>query len=292
MPIPPIVLDPLSPILNPETSWITKFHESFNLGTVSIIQFFSNIFNSLFSYDMTITANSAITTAAVSLATLFFVMQFFSELAAFRMDRIEEAIRLAMKVIVAKIILENSTAITDMIYDMFWGLSADSFTLSLATLSSNMNELTMPGEPGLFGINHILSFVFIALPSFVITVIMLASIAITIAGIFFEVQIHVAIAPLALSTLVNETTRGTGISFIKSYVATCLQLTIIGLCVQVYTYLNIRITSAVDELDSALSTLLPEYASLVNCVITLLMFICFVTAIKKSGDLTRRMFGV
>jgi hypothetical protein len=121
---------------------------------------------------------------------------------------------------------------------------------------------------------------------------MLCSLAITIAGIYFEVNIHVVLAPLALSTLVNDTTRSTGISFIKSYAATCLQLTIIGVCTTAFIYLRDGIfTPALNAAMSVLTLIMPEFANFINVMLTLLMFVCFITAVKKSGDLTKRMFG-
>jgi hypothetical protein len=274
----------------PESSWTEEILDAFNTGTEALINFFTNALELIFSYSLPVTPSAAITTAAVSLATLFFVMQFFSELASFRMDRIEEAIRLAMKVIVAKIILENSAVITDMIYEMFWGLSVESLNLSLTELSTSLTAIGRPDDPGFLGINNILSLVLIFIPAFSITIFVLCSLVLTIAGIFFEVQIHVAVAPLAISTLVNQTTRSTGISFIKSYVATCLQLTIISMCVTVFVHMNLLLKPAINELDGVLST--TSIGSLINCIVTLLVFVCFSTAIKKSGDLTRRMFGV
>jgi hypothetical protein len=285
MPLPPIVPLPI------DGSWTKTILSEFSAGISAIIDFFVEVFELLFSYEMTITVSSAVTTAAVSLATLFFVMQFFSELAAFRMDRIEEAIRLAMKVIVAKIILENSTVIAEMIYEMFWGLSKETFALSLFDISSNITTITPPPDEGIFGINNIIALFTIYIPTFVITVVMLASFVLTIAGIFFEVQIHATLAPIALSTLVNDTTRSTGISFIKSYAATCLQLTVIAMCLYVFHNLT-------SYLNGALNTLLGEVADyifikpIVDCIAPLLMFVCLSTAVKKAGDLTRRMFGV
>jgi hypothetical protein len=275
----------------PEPTWTEQILDAFNFGTEALINFFTDAMELIFGYSMPIEANAAITTAAVSLATLFFVMQFFSELASFRMDRIEEAIRLAMKIIVAKIILENSAVITDMIYEMFWGLSVDSLGLALDDLAASLSTIGRPDDPGFLGINDILSLVLIFLPAFGITIVVLCSLVLTIAGIFFEVQIHVAVAPLAIATLVNETTRSTGISFIKSYVATCLQLTIISTCVAVFGHINLLLKPAINELDGFLSSTV-MVGSLINCIVTLLVFVCFSTAIKKSGDLTRRMFGV
>jgi hypothetical protein len=261
----------------------------------SFITFFADCIEILFTYPIPFPVNAAITTTAVSLATLFFVMQFFSELAAFRMDRIEEAIRLAMKVIVAKIILENSTVITEMIYEMFWGMSVDILTEQLRLLSQNFNSMTniAPTDPGILGLNEIMSLFINVIPSVAITVVTLTSIFLTIAGLFFEVRIHQLVAPLALATLVNDTTRSTGISFIKSYSATCLQMTIIGVCVTTYATINaamrVPINSLLNQTPFFMDAIL---GPVIHTVIPLLMFVLLSTAIKKSGDLTKRMFGV
>jgi hypothetical protein len=245
----------------------------------------------LFNMDLPEPAIAAITTTAVSLATLFFAMQFISELAAFRMDRIEEAIRVCMKVIIAKIVLENSAAIADMIYNLFWNTSLSSFTEALNSLADNYADVALvPPEPGIFGINNILALMTTALPVFLVTAVTLASLILTITGIFFEINIHKCVAPLALSTLVNDTTRSTGIAFIKSYSAVCLQLTLISVCINVYvaigTALNSQINSMINDLIGA-----TIFGQLINALVPLLMFICLSTSIKKSGDITKRMLG-
>jgi hypothetical protein len=267
---------------------------NFKASMIILFNLFGNMIDTVLSVNIATdipVANTAITTTAVSLATLFFAMQFISEVSAFRMDRIEEAIRLAMKVVIAKIILENSGAISDMIFGLFWGTSVSTLGSEIKNLGFEFTDVINPvAEPGIFEINNILAIMLIGMPILALTLITMCSIVITVAGIFFEVLIHQQIAPIALSTLVNDTTRGTGISFIKSYSAVCLQVGVIGLCVSVYSILSTKLGTVIDSFMTSLGAA-QLIGPIVTAILPLIMFLCLTTAIKRSGDIVKRMLG-
>jgi hypothetical protein len=273
-------------------SWTEAPIEAFAEVMGRVLSLFAIIVSSIINFDLSSFPgiDQAITSTAVSLATLFFAMQFISEVSAFRMDGIEEAIRLGMKVVIAKIILENSGAISNMIFEMFWGLSTTTLTSSILSLADSFDSIVKPIEPGLFGINNIIALITNVIPALIASNVMLCSLVITIAGIVFEVLMHQQVAPIALSTLVNDTTRGTGIAFIKSYAAVCLQLGVIGVCVTIYDTLNQSVRSAYN----AFANFFLEQAiigPILNTIFPLLMFVCLTSAIKRSGDITKRMLG-
>ena len=68
-------------------------------------------------YDANI-VTTGIESAALSLAGLFLAMEMISMISEFRFERIEDAIRLWIKLLFAKIIIENSSNIIGSIYDL------------------------------------------------------------------------------------------------------------------------------------------------------------------------------
>ena len=97
-----------------------------------------------------------------------------------------------------------------------------------------------------------------------------------------------AVGPIALSTLCNSTFRSTGLSYIKSLSAVCLQTTVIGAICKVYTkyatYFNLN-------LDGSLATGGGGFGFVFGCFAPLLSLLVLCVTIKKSSDITKRMFG-
>ncbi|MDR0991408.1 MAG: hypothetical protein LBL87_00720 [Ruminococcus sp.] len=244
------------------------------------------------------TISAGLTTAGTALTTCFFAMAVFSDLAMFRVERIEEAIRVAMKFVIAKIIIENTTGIMTSIKGMFFDtLGAQEINYAFSKFGNetlgvflSANGETAAIEPGLFGLNFIVIMIFLGTPVLLISAICLFSVVFTIAGNLFEMGIHIAISPIAFSTLVNEMTRQTGITFIKSYAAVCLQLFVISVITQLYPIISEQAAAVVAGFEPPGS----EFSfvwSVNTLLVPLLMLICFSTAIKKSGDITKRMLG-
>lgn len=91
---------------------------------ISIINSFKAIILNILGiniYDANI-VTTGIESAALSLAGLFLAMEMISMISEFRFERIEDAIRLWIKLLFAKIIIENSSNIIGSIYDLFKGL--------------------------------------------------------------------------------------------------------------------------------------------------------------------------
>lgn len=251
---------------------------------------------SIFSYIKTLSSSlitvnivpgAAITAVGVSLTSLFFCMEMFSQLAEFRMERMEDAIRIAMKFVVAKVVIENSSAIVKGISGIFYKTTS----LYLFEISNNISAaisgITIAEKSGgLLGIAYLLLFLGIVGIGIILLVFLL-KIAITIIGISFEMGIHQAIAPIALSTLCNSTARSTGIAFIKSYSAVSLQLTVIAAIFKVFIVVRetiIKITINGDTLGI--------FSCFINFVPTLICVIALSKAVKAATELTKRMFGV
>lgn len=225
---------------------------------------------------------SAVTSAGVSLTTLFLLMEFFSQMTSKWFERFEDAIQLGIKMIVAKIIIENSSAIIGGISGYFKELGTASINSGFTSIIGNLSGMVIPNDGGPLGLGYILLTLLLYI-IWAIVAIMLIMMTIEILGIVFEMGIHMAVGPIALSTLCNSTFRSTGLSFIKSYSAVCLQTTVIGAICKVYakyaTLLKIGIPAS-GFLATTVSFCAPMLGLAVLCV-----------TIKKSSDITKRMFG-
>lgn len=226
---------------------------------------------------------SAVTSAGVSLTTLFLCMEFFSQMTSKWFERIEDAIQLGIKLVVAKIIIENSSSIIGGINKYFLGLGSASVDNGFDAIIGSLSNMAIPDEGGLLGIGYVLLTLMLYV-IWAIVAIILIMLTIEILGIVFEIGIHMAVGPIALSTLCNSTFRSTGLSFIKSYSAVCLQTTVIGAICKVYakyaTSINLTNLPTTGILATTVSFCTPLLGLAVLCV-----------TIKKSSDITKRLFG-
>ena len=110
----------------------------------SIINSFKEIILNIlgiYIYDANI-VTTGIESAALSLAGLFLAMEMISMISEFRFERIEDAIRLWIKLLFAKIIIENSSNIIGGIYDLFKGLGVVSIDDGFSKISGSIGNIT------------------------------------------------------------------------------------------------------------------------------------------------------
>lgn len=261
-------------------------------GFAGTVTAFKGIINALFGINISSSdiLEDAVTTAGVSLSTLFLLMEFISQIASKWIERIEDAIQLGIKVIVAKIIIENSTSITSGIVGYFKSLGSASLDNGFDAILSSLPIGILPSKAGPFGLGYVAVMIGLLI-LIIVAIAVLSMVAIEVAGIVFEIGIHMAVGPIALSTLCNSTFRSTGLSYIKSLSAVCLQTTVIGAICKVYTAVLPQLTSVnlgaeiLNGGGGTLGAIVFGYAS------PLLGLVVFCVTIKKSSDITKRMFG-
>lgn len=237
---------------------------------------------------------TGVESAALALAGLFLAMEMISLISEFRFERIEDAIRLWIKVLFAKIIIENSSVIIGGIYDMFRNLGTNSISEGFSAVKSTIYGFAdsnglIDSYKGMLGEGYILAWIVLLLVNVIVTI-MLILITIEVFGITFEIGIHQVIGPIAISTLCNSTARSTGISFIKSYAAVCLQTTVIGVIFKVYATFADKLQIGNDIIDNTIATGGP-FGLLFAYFSPLLGLTVLCVTVKKSSDITKRMFG-
>ena len=241
-------------------------------------------------YDAKI-VTTGIESAALALAGLFLAMEMISLISEFRFERIEDAIRLWIKVLFAKIIIENSSVIIGGVYDLFRDLGMISIDEGFTKISANIGvitEETIDANKGMLGEGYIFACIVLLLVTLVVAI-MLILLTIEIMGIVFEIGIHQAIGPIAISTLCNSTARSTGVSFIKSYAAVCLQTTVIGAIFTVYVQFADKFIVGGDLADKISNA--GAFGIMFNFLTPALSLAVLCVTVKKSSDITKRMFG-
>lgn len=260
----------------------------------NIIGGFEQLITGLSGVDLSAVGGSDVFLAiGTSLATFFMMLEIFATMSGFRFERIEDAVRIGLKFVVCKIILENTKEITGIIYNLFWknhGID------TLGGAISGQFKLTVSGDDldgGIMGINYILAGIINLIVCVILFALMMKLVA-QIAGILFEIAIHQAVAPIALSTLCNEQARSAGISFIKSYTAVCLQGLVLTVCFEVYGTVAKGLAGASDYFkDNITSVISSSYiVDAFNAIVPIIGMIVLSTAVTRSSDITKRMFGV
>lgn len=264
-----------------------------------IINAFKDIIQTMLDLDVPVPSEiaDAAQAVAVSLTALFLAMEYISYFSSMRMEgRIEDAIQFMIKLVVSKLIVENTDAIMGGIYQMFKGLGISTIGNSLEkiadSLPANATDAFMAENKGLIGEGWILTALFSTLAGiFIVGSIMMMTMEII--GIIFEIAIHQTVGPIAISTLANSTMRSTGMSFIKSYSAVCLQTTVIGAIFYVFGNVSTVVKNAFvgnADLQNAIADL-GAFGMIFRYISPLLMAIVLSVSVKKSGEITKRMFG-
>lgn len=244
-----------------------------------------------------IVPGEAVVAVGVSLTTLFFCLEMFSQISQFRVERIEDAIRIGMKFIVAKVIIENTNGISQGIFQIFRISATGGINDACRSIAGIFSPSTLiqANAGGLLGIGYLLLFSTSIFASIFI-LFQVFKMAISFIGISFEIGIHQALAPIALSTLCNDLARPTGIAFIKSYASACLQLTVITAICDVFAQvlrkmINTDFNKVVGIGNPAVETGLGIFSYVLQFIAPLICVIALSKAIKISSDLTKRMFG-
>lgn len=252
---------------------------------------FATVLQSIAGFDIVSQAGDAISIfegAGTALLTLFFCMEAFTYCANIDFHGgIEGAIRVAMKLVVSALIVQNVDNVVGIISGLFKSEVdfASAFSGIGAAFGDAMNQGTLL-EGGLLDINYIvltLLYVIIIILMFV----MFSLIVITVLGIVFETAILTAISPVALATLVNTQARSAGISFIKNFAAVSMQWGVLAICFKAYTLIsaNLTLDFSAGLYGAGLLMHIFKYATPVLSVVMLAV------TVAKSGDITKRALG-
>jgi hypothetical protein len=269
--------------------WETAFTEAQELLQTEA-DGFANVIQTISGFDATASMGTAINVfeaAGTALLTLFFAMEAFTYCANIDFHGgIEGAIRIAMKLVVSALIVQN----VDNIVGAVSGLLKQTvdFSSAFSNISSSFAAAATANtiDPGTLDINYIcMSFILLIL--IILMFVMYSLIVISMLGVVFETAILTAISPVALSTLVNSQARSTGISFIKNFAAVSMQWGVLAICFEAFNAIsnNLTLDFASGLAGDGLLANIMQYATPVLCVIMLAV------TVSKASEITKRALG-
>ncbi len=215
------------------TTW-DKVVEAINKNLAEVDTSFKNSLEilTLNPFDSKIAVAASITTGikgiALTLVSLFFVIQFCNEAMYLRIKSYEQVFKLIFKFFLAKALVDNATGLMGIIYNEFTKLTLAISAESKGILSTFKADaiLVKPAEKGAFSINYLVAQVTANIDIYILKAACWV-IALVLIGRLFEVIIYATVAPIPLATVAGEGWSESSKNFIKGFAAVCLQSLII-----------------------------------------------------------------
>lgn len=250
-----------------------------------------------------VTLNSVIDTVigvvsgtAMTLCVLFFLMEFAKKSLDLQWVKWENVFLFLLRLIFAKVVVENSREIMEFVFDAFTGLTNSIQSSLTNTLGSGFLDVTRGpklfltdaeielfngdgvGDSGVwFGLDRLMKEIEL-MPSIFIAKGIIVVTAIMIFARMFEIMVYTMVSPIPLSTFANDEHRQIGIGFIKSYAAVCLQ----GLMIIVMFYTFSIMGDFIDTLNG--TWLSGSFGILIRTLVLGL-------GIFKSGSWAKKLCG-
>ena len=212
-------------------TWNGKLSEIYTLVTESPSNFKGGAI-----WEIIVNINGALQAIGLALLVLFFVIGIVRTCTNFsELKRPEQAIKLFLRFAIAKAIVTYGLELMLAVFKIIQGIvstimAKSSFQASAMTLPQEI--ITAIEDCGFFDsiplwAVTILGGLFVTVLSFILIL--------TVYGRFFKLYMYTAIAPIPLASFAGETTQNIGKSFLKSYIAVCLEGAIIVLACIIFS---------------------------------------------------------
>ena len=251
---------------------------------------FANILDTIVGFDVVSQCGTAIDVfkaAGVALTTLFFCMEVFTYCAQIDFNGgIEGALRIAMKMIVAALIVQNTDKVVGAVSEVFKNASLSSYHESFQGIADAFAASATTGviDGGVLDINYV-CMTFLLFIVMIVLFVLFSLIVVTMLGVVFETGILVAISPVALSTLCNSTARSTGIAFIKNFAAVSMQWGVLSVCFMAHKQIATGLTLDFAASSEGFLMYIMRYAT------PLLSVIILTVTVAKASEITKRALG-
>lgn len=212
-------------------TWNGKLSEIYTLVTQSPSNFKGGTI-----WEIIVNINGALQAVGLALLVLFFVIGVVRTCTNFsELKRPEQALKLFLRFAIAKGIVTYGLDLMLAVFKIIQGI----VTTIMSKTSFQASSMALPQEI-IDAVNNcgffesiplwavtILGGLFVTVLSFILIL--------TVYGRFFKLYMYTAIAPVPLSSFAGETTQNIGKSFLKSYIAVCLEGAIIVLACIIFS---------------------------------------------------------
>ena len=200
---------------------------------------------------------AAIKGMALTLCVMFFLIDFFSKTLHLQWITWENVLMLFIKMVVAKVCVDNAELFTTLLYKGFNGfigaisgtitqyqfISGDNMTKAQYFVSSSDASLIVNDvSAGFLNFQPLLLNLQITIQGLIMKIIMILANVIVIARLF-ELTVYTMIAPVPLSTFACEGLSDVGKGFLKSYAAVSLQAIVLAIMFIAYSSVNTALIS-------------------------------------------------
>ena len=258
-------------------TWNGKLSEIYTIVTQSPADFKGGAI-----WNIITNINGALQAIGFALLVLFFVMGVmnFSEI-----KRPEQALKLFLRFAIAKGIVTYGMEIMLAIFKIIQGIA----TTIMAKSSFQASGVSLP-QSVIDAVNNcgffesiplwavtLLGGLFVTVLSFILIL--------TVYGRFFKLYMYTAISPIPLSSIAGEPTQNIGKSFLKSYVAVCLEGAIIVLACIIFS----SFAASPPSVDTGAATVTMVWKYVGELIFNMLVL---VGTIRLSDRIVREMMGI
>lgn len=196
---------------------------------------------------------SIIKGTSITLCVMFFLIDFFTKTLHLQWVTWENVMMLFLKMVVAKVCVENAEFFTTMLYNGFNSfVTAISGTIMQYSFidtsdwntvcqyfvsSSQASQIMNNTDAGFLNFQPLLLNMQISIQGLIMKVVMIVANVIVVARLF-ELTIYTIVAPVPLSTFACDSLADVGKSFLKSYVAVTLQSIVLAIMFIAYSAVN------------------------------------------------------
>jgi len=262
-------------------TWNGKLSEIYTLVTQSPSSFKGGTI-----WEIIININGALQAIGLALLVLFFVIGVVRTCTNFsELKRPEQAVKLFLRFAIAKGIVTYGLELMLAVFKIIQGIvstimAKSSFQASAMTLPQEI--ITAIEDCGFFEsiplwAVTILGGLFVTVLSFILIL--------TVYGRFFKLYMYTAIAPIPLSSFAGETTQNIGKSFLKSYVAVCLEGAIIVLACVIFS----AFATSPPVIDAGAEAVNMVWKYIGELIFNMLVL---VGTIRLSDRIVREMMGI
>lgn len=179
-----------------------------------------------------------------SLLALFFMLDLFNKTITFRVARIENIIKILIRVILAKVIMKSSFEILNFVYQSISDVISLVYS-SPGTIQNIVDIEVLKTQLENMKMMELIMFQIKLMPMNFIMLIVKIIIQVICYGRIIEIYIYTALSPLPLSTMPNEEHNNIAKRFIQHYISVCLQgLIILIACMSFTGIANTIVASA------------------------------------------------
>lgn len=218
---------------------------------------------------------------ALTLVSMFFVMQFCNEAMYLKLQSYENIFKLVFKFFLAKALVDNAHGLMGIIYNSFNGLvvSISEDTYGIMNGAKVEAIAQKPADGGWLGINYIFEYIS-TIPTTLIISACTWVISLVLIGRLFEVIIYTTVAPIPLAMFAGDGWSDGTKNFLKGYAAVCIQALMIVIMFNAFNGISqLAVTVAEDGTTTA------------NLSITVTA-LALALGVSKSGQWARTAVGM